>query len=86
MPIEAVEKAKKTSILNEGEASQLKQMEEAESCPTCGSPMKAVPMDEGEMWPEQGGSHGKMARMTNTDFPGFRQRKLQRGEKIAGGY
>ena len=86
--MEATDKAKKSSMMNTSEAAQLKEMEEAETCPTCGGPMaaKSEPIPESEMGPEQGGSHGKMARMTDTDFPGYRQRTMKRGEKIAGGY
>ena len=84
--MEAVNKAKGVSLLNTSEAAQLKQMEEAESCPTCGGPMKAEPIPESELGPEQGGSHGRMAKIMHTDFPGFRQRTMKRGEKVSGGY
>ena len=85
MANDAVEKAKKSSMMNTSEAAQLKEMEEAETCPTCGGPMKAMPMEESEMGPEQGGSHGRMAKIMHTDFPGYRQRTMKRGEKISGG-
>ena len=86
MANEAVEKAKKTSILNAGEAAQLKEMEDAEHCPTCGGPMKAMPMEESEMGPEQGGKHTLGGFMTGTNFPGYRMRKMKHGEKIGGAY
>ena len=85
MANEAVEKAKRTSLINTSEAAQLQQLEEAESCPTCGGPMQAMPREESEMGPEQGGRHGMMAKMTGTDFPGYRMRQLKKGEKISGG-
>ena len=84
--MEAIEKAKKSSMMNTSEAAQLKEMEEAERCPTCGGPMKAEPIPESEMGPEQGGSHGMMAKMTGTDFPGYRMRKMKHGEKVSGSY
>ena len=82
--MEATEKTSRT-VLNRSEAAQLKQLDESEHCPTCGSPMQAAPMDESES-AEQGGSHGRMARITQTDFPGYRTRAMKRGEKIGGAY
>lgn len=88
MATETEEKVKRLPTMNAGEAAQLKELDEAESCPTCGGPMKVSdpPIPESELGPEQGGSHGRMARMTHTDFPGYRQRTLKRGERIGGGY
>ena len=86
--MEATDKAKKSSMMNTSEAAQLKEMDEAEMCPTCGGPMTAKPaaIPEDELGPEQGGSHGRMAKIMHTDFPGYRQRTMKRGEKVGGAY
>ena len=90
--MDAIDKAKKTSLLNEGEAAQLKHLEESESCPTCGGPMtarsmKEEPIPESELGPEQGGKHGMFpdAGRFGSNFAGYRQRTMKRGEKISGG-
>lgn len=92
MATEEVEKAKRIKTMNESEAAQLKAMEAEESCPTCGSPMKAMPAEpahkdpEYELGPEQGGKHTMMGALTRTNFPGYKTRRLKQGERIGGGY
>lgn len=65
--------------MNKSEAAQLKELEDAEKCPTCGQ-MK-MPAKE-EMGPEQGGKHTMMGEILGTNYPGY---KLRKGQKISGG-
>jgi hypothetical protein len=71
-------------LINKAEVAQLKALEksETEACPTCGHVMEQM---EGES-EEVGGSHGVMARLTKTDFPGYKTRQLKKGEKVGGPY
>lgn len=72
--------------MNKAEQAQLKQMEEAEMCPTCGGPMKNIEETGPEhvLGPAQGGRSGMLAKVTRTEFPGYRRRTLKKGEKISG--
>jgi len=86
MANESVEKAKGILTGNTSEAAQLKAMEESETCPTCGNPMKAASLEENAFSEEQGGKHTVGGYLTKTNFPGFKMRRLKQGEKISGGY
>lgn len=85
--MDTVDKAKRTGLLTGNiAAAEMDEASQADVCPTCGAAKKAEMAHDEEMGPEQGGSHGMKAKMTGTDFPGYRQRKMKRGDKVSGAY